>query len=54
MPNVGRPLCSLDEGIIEGIINTKTQQNIKIKETECHGLGHKHCKFKIKQQKNNN
>ncbi|RZN61465.1 V4R domain-containing protein [Methanonatronarchaeum sp. AMET6-2] len=48
MPNVGKTLCSLDEGIIEGIIETKTQQKTEITETECNGLGHNKCKFKIK------
>ncbi|WGI18044.1 V4R domain-containing protein [Methanonatronarchaeum sp. AMET-Sl] len=53
MPEIGRPLCSLDEGIIEGIINTKTQNNIQITETECYGLGHNHCKFQITKKQNN-
>jgi predicted hydrocarbon binding protein/DNA-binding transcriptional ArsR family regulator len=47
MPNVGKTLCSMDEGIMEGIFNSKLNMNCKVIETECFGTGHNHCKFDI-------
>ncbi len=47
MPNIGKSLCSLDEGILEGIITKKTGINVKIKERECFGLGSDRCRFEI-------
>jgi hypothetical protein len=48
MPNVGRTQCSLDEGILEAIIEEKLKVQCSIDEVECHGTGHSHCKFVIK------
>lgn len=48
MPNVGRTQCSLDEGMLEAIIEEKLKVRCSIEETECHGTGHQHCKFIIK------
>ncbi|PTD93365.1 transcriptional regulator [archaeon SCG-AAA382B04] len=47
MPNVNTTLCSLDEGIIEGIISQKLDLEVEVKEKECFGLGDNHCKFEI-------
>lgn len=48
MPDIGSTICSLDEGILEGIIMEKTGRKISIKEEECHAVGEDHCKFRIK------
>ncbi|OKY77650.1 MAG: putative transcriptional regulator containing HTH and 4VR domain [Candidatus Methanohalarchaeum thermophilum] len=48
MPNVDQTLCSLDEGIIEGIIEKKLGIENEVTETKCHGLGNDVCEFKIK------
>ncbi len=45
MPSVGKTLCSMDEGILEGIFSSKLDINYSFKETECFGTGHQHCKF---------
>lgn len=45
MPNVGKTLCSMDEGIMEGIFNSRLNMNCRVIETECFGTGHNHCKF---------
>jgi predicted hydrocarbon binding protein len=45
MPNVGKTLCSMDEGIIEGVIFNKLKCVCKVVEIECFGTGHNHCKF---------
>ncbi len=47
MPDVGETLCSLDEGMIEGIIEETVGEKVTLSEVECHGTGADHCKFKI-------
>ncbi len=50
MPYVERTLCSLDEGILEGILDTKLGKPHTVKEIECFGTGYHHCRFMIEQQ----
>jgi predicted hydrocarbon binding protein len=45
MPNMGKTLCSMDEGILEGIFSSSLDIDYCFKETECFGTGHQHCKF---------
>ncbi|MGM0510361.1 MAG: V4R domain-containing protein [Thermoplasmatota archaeon] len=47
MPDVEETLCSLDEGMIEGIIEEKTGRIVEVREKECYGKGNDHCKFCI-------
>ncbi len=47
MPKVDRTLCSLDEGILEGIIEEAMNKRVQVIETECFGMGHDHCTFVI-------
>lgn len=47
IPVIGRPFCTLREGIIEGILKGKLKKEYKVTETECYGSGHEHCLFKI-------
>ncbi|AYK16138.1 MAG: V4R domain-containing protein [Methanosarcina flavescens] len=47
MPVIGKPFCSLIEGIIEGILKGKLERDYGVTETECYGTGHEHCLFKI-------
>jgi len=54
VPDVGRPLCALDEGIMEAIFDDRTDKLWKIREYVCHGTGHDHCLFTFKERKNNN
>lgn len=51
MPNVGKTLCSLDEGILEGIFSSRLGVNYTFKETECFGTGYNHCKFVFEEKK---
>lgn len=48
MPDVGRTLCALDEGIFEGIFKASLELLVTVKELECFGTGHRHCKFDIR------
>jgi predicted hydrocarbon binding protein/DNA-binding transcriptional ArsR family regulator len=50
MPNVGKTLCSMDEGFIEGIFLSKLKYACRVSEIECYGTGHKNCKFIIKEK----
>ncbi len=47
MPSVGHPLCSLDEGMIEGIFESVLDQMVEVHESQCHGKGDGHCKFDV-------
>lgn len=47
MPNVGHTLCSLDEGLIEGIMEERLGRKVTLSEIECHGTGADHCKFRM-------
>jgi predicted hydrocarbon binding protein/sugar-specific transcriptional regulator TrmB len=46
-PNVGDTLCTLDEGLIEGIMESKLKVEAHVQEVECYGTGHDHCKFTV-------
>ena len=47
MPEVGKTLCSLDEGILKAIIDYRLNVNTEVEEIECFGTGHKHCKYSV-------
>ncbi|MBU4222034.1 MAG: ArsR family transcriptional regulator [Euryarchaeota archaeon] len=51
MPDVGKTLCAMDEGILEGIFSSRLDINYAFKETECFGTGYDHCKFVFKEKK---
>lgn len=51
MPNVGKTLCSMDEGILEGIFSSRLNIDYTFKETECFGTGYQHCKFVFDEKK---
>ena len=48
VPDVGRPLCAMDEGIMEAILSKRTGKKWKVREFVCHGTGHDHCLFSVK------
>ncbi len=47
IPEVNETLCSLDEGLLEGIIEGALGIKVNIREEECYGTGHKGCVFKL-------
>lgn len=47
IPVIGKPFCTLREGIIEGILRGKFEKEYRVTEIECYGSGHEHCLFKI-------
>ncbi len=48
MPKIGHTLCSLDEGMLEGVIEAALNEKVEGVEEECHGSGADHCMFEIK------
>ncbi len=48
MPDVGSTLCSLDEGLLEGIIEGRLGLQVEVEERGCSGTGKDHCRFVIK------
>ncbi len=51
MPNVGKTLCSMDEGIFEGLFLSRLDTEYSFKEIECFGTGYQHCKFVFEKKK---
>ncbi|MFW6305487.1 MAG: ArsR family transcriptional regulator [Candidatus Saliniplasma sp.] len=47
MPDVGTTFCSLDEGMIEGIVDEALGISVSVREIECFGKGDENCKFEI-------
>jgi hypothetical protein len=45
MPVLGHPICSFDEGMLEGILHKITGEGPSIKEIECYATGDNHCLF---------
>lgn len=48
LPESGTTLCVFDEAILRSVLELKLGVSCLVKETECHGTGHDHCKFEIK------
>ena len=48
IPNLGRPVCTFDEGLFEGFLRGSTgEQNVTVDETACLGRGDASCEFRI-------
>jgi predicted hydrocarbon binding protein/DNA-binding transcriptional ArsR family regulator len=45
MPNVGKTMCSMEEGFIEGVFFSKMKYAWRVREIECYGMGHNNCRF---------
>ena len=48
IPDLGRPLCAFDEGLIEGTIESKVKIKVSVREDECVEEGLKYCDFEIR------
>jgi predicted hydrocarbon binding protein len=48
MPRVGHPICAVDEGIIQGVIETRLGLDCRIKEAQCTGKGDDHCLYLVR------
>ncbi|MBP2029677.1 putative hydrocarbon binding protein [Methanohalophilus levihalophilus] len=45
IPVVGHPVCSFDEGVLEGIFSSSIGLNLPFIEKECYAAGDNHCLF---------
>lgn len=50
MPDVGKPLCASDAGIIAGVLDRATGKKHSVKETKCWGTGYDFCEFNIEER----
>ena len=49
IPNLGRPVCTFDEGLFEGFLRGSTgEQDVTVDETACLGCGDASCEFRIR------
>lgn len=49
MPDVGKPLCPSDAGIIAGVLDKTLGRKHSVKETKCWGTGYEFCEFEIEE-----
>jgi predicted hydrocarbon binding protein/voltage-gated potassium channel Kch len=47
LPQVGRPVCHLERGVITGALEAKLGRTVRTRETKCWGLGNNACEFEI-------
>jgi voltage-gated potassium channel Kch len=47
MPNVGRPVCHLERGVLAGALEVALGRTVAIEETKCWGLGSGVCEFRV-------
>ncbi len=48
MPEMGKPLCPSDAGIIAGVLDKTLGKKHVVRETKCWGTGYDFCEFEIK------
>jgi uncharacterized protein len=51
LPQLGRPVCAFDSGLLEGIFSNYYGQKVEAEETKCYAQGDDFCQFVIKPQK---
>jgi len=47
LPNVGKPVCHLERGVLNGALEVVLNRTVRTKETKCWGLGDHICEFEI-------
>jgi len=47
LPQVGRPVCHLERGVIAGALQAQLGRGVRTRETQCWGLGDCGCTFEI-------
>ncbi len=50
MPDVGKPLCASDAGVIAGVLDRATGKKHSVRETKCWGTGYDFCEFDIEER----
>ncbi|MEN6329103.1 MAG: V4R domain-containing protein, partial [Methanobacteriaceae archaeon] len=47
LPQLNRPACTFDTGILEALFSRHFEEKIKVQEVECHAMGSGFCSFVI-------
>ncbi|HMK54296.1 MAG TPA: V4R domain-containing protein [Methanobacteriaceae archaeon] len=47
LPQMNRPACAFDSGILEALFSSYNQEKARVKEVKCHATGSKYCSFVI-------
>ena len=47
MPNVGKPVCHLERGVLNGALEAALGRSVNTRETKCWGMGDRSCEFEI-------
>ena len=50
LPQLGRPACAFDSGILEAVFSGHFGKKHKVEETACYAMGDDHCRFLITPQ----
>ena len=48
LPQIGRPACAFDSGILKSVFSAHFQAEQIVKETKCYAMGDNYCSFAIK------
>ena len=48
LPNIGKPLCFFEAGILMGIFKEFTKQDVVVEEVRCWTNGYSFCQFDVK------
>ncbi|MDD1702459.1 MAG: ArsR family transcriptional regulator, partial [Methanoregula sp.] len=51
LPQLGRPACAFDSGILQAIFSRHYRQTQQVTETACYAMGDDHCRFVIVPEK---
>ena len=47
LPNLGRPACAFDAGMLRALFSQQSDQGQQVEETACYAMGNDHCRFII-------
>jgi predicted hydrocarbon binding protein len=50
LPQIGRPACAFDSGILEAVFSSYFHDPVKVQETKCYAKGDHFCRFLVKPQ----
>lgn len=48
LPQIGRPVCSFDSGVLEALFSRYYQEHVDVEEVKCYAQGDDYCQFMVK------
>lgn len=48
LPQIGRPACAFDSGVLEAFFSQYFQEHIEVEEVKCYAQGDDYCQFMVK------